>query len=304
MPVGTDQLRNEEGGMSNPSFGFKFERLRLPLSKLLPVRHLSEPDKKVTRYRSIVSSIREVGVIEPLMVYPQGGKDDAYLIMDGHLRYYALRELGITEVECLVSIEDESFTYNARINRLSPIQEHAMITRAVKNGVSVERIAAALDMDVTEIKSRLNLLRGIHEEVAELLKDQQVSPQVFRILKRVTAVRQIEIAELLVSANNFTKAYAEGLFMVTPKDQLIDPQKPKSKAISPEDLAKMEAEMAVLERDFKSIEDAYAENMLNFTVIRGYLKRLLENAKVVRFISTKHPDLFPEFERIAAVEGM
>jgi ParB-like chromosome segregation protein Spo0J len=72
--------------MSNPLFGFKFERLRLPLSKLLPVRHLSEPDKKVTRYRSIVSSIREVGVIEPLMVYPQGGKDDAYLIMDGHHR--------------------------------------------------------------------------------------------------------------------------------------------------------------------------------------------------------------------------
>ena len=62
--------------------------------------------------------------------------------------------------------------------------------------------------------------------------------------------------------------------------------------------------MEVLERDFKSIEDAYAENMLNFTVIRGYLKRLLENAKVARFISTKHPDLFPEFERMATADGI
>ena len=60
--------------------------------------------------------------------------------------------------------------------------------------------------------------------------------------------------------------------------------------------------MEVLERNFKSIEDAYAENMLNFTVIRGYLKRLLENAKVVRFISAKHQDLFPEFERIVATD--
>lgn len=60
----------------------------------------------------------------------------------------------------------------------------------------------------------------------------------------------------------------------------------------------------MLERDFKSIEDAYAENMLNFTVIRGFLKRLLENATVARFISTKHPDLFPEFERIALSEGI
>ena len=45
--------------------------------------------------------------------------------MDGHLRYYALKELGITEVDCIVSHEDESFTYNARINRVFPIQEHA-----------------------------------------------------------------------------------------------------------------------------------------------------------------------------------
>ena len=69
-----------------------------------------------------------------------------------------------------------------------------MITRAVKSGVAVERIAAALDMDVKEIKSRLNMLRGIHEEAVELLKDKQLSPAVFRILKRVTTVRQIEIA--------------------------------------------------------------------------------------------------------------
>jgi hypothetical protein len=237
-------------------------------------------------------------------VYPQSKKDETYLIMDGHLRFYALREIGIESVECLVSIDDESFTYNARINRLAPIQEHAMITSAVKNGVAVERIAAALDMDVKEIKSRLNMLRGIHEEAVELLKDKQVSPAVFRLLKRVSAVRQIEMAELMVGANNFTRGYAEGLFMVTSKDQLVDPQQPKVKSISAEDLAKMEAEMEVLERDFKSIEDAYAENMLNFTVIRGYLKRLLENAKVVRFISTKHRDLFPEFERIAAAEGV
>lgn len=290
--------------MNPAKLGFKFERITLHLSQLLPVRHLSDPDRKVVRYRSILSSIKEVGVIEPLMVYPQKGAAQQYLIMDGHLRFYALKELGIKEVECLISTDDESFTYNARISRLSPVQEHAMITRAVKHGVAVERIAAALDMDVKEIKARLNMLRGIHPEAIELLKAKQVSTSVFRILKRVSAVRQIEIAELLVSANNFTKSYAEGLFMGTPKDQLVDPQKPKTTTISPEEIARMEAEMESLERDFKSIEDGYAENMLNLTVIRGYVKRLLENSKVVRYISSKHQDLFPEFERIVAAESI
>lgn len=290
--------------MNKPKVGFEFERIKIPLSKLLPVRHLAAPEKKVTRYRSILSSIREVGIIEPLMVYPQKGKEGLYLLMDGHLRYYALKELGIYEVECLISTEDESFTYNARISRLAPVQEHTMITRAVKNGVSMDRIASALHMDVREIKSRLNMLRGIHEEAVDLLKEKQVSTPVFRILKRVKAVRQIEIAELMVSANNFTKGYAEGLFMGTSKDQLLDPDKPKTNTIAPEEIAKMEEEMELLERDFKAIEDGYAENMLNLTVIRGYVKRLLENGKVVRFLTSKHQDLFTEFERIASADSV
>ena len=289
--------------MSDAKFGFEFKRITLPLAKLLPVRQITEPEKKYKRYSSILSSIPLSGIIEPLMVFPQKGKSGMYLIMDGHLRYHALKALGIEEVECLISTEDESFTYNARISRLAPIQEHKMITRAVKNGVSVERIATALHKDVREIKSRLNLLRGIHEEAAELLKDKEVSIPVFWILRRVTSVRQIEIAELMVSANNFSRGYAEGLFMGTPKDQLVDPAKPKTKLISAEEIAKMEEEMEVLERDFKAIEDGYAENMLNLTVVRGYVKKLLSNAKVVRFLSTKYQDFSAEFERIAAIES-
>lgn len=288
--------------MSKPKVGFGFERLTLPVAKLLPVRHMADPERRVSRYRSIVSSIREVGVIEPLMVYPQKG--GTYLLMDGHLRFYALKELEIETVECLIATEDESFTYNARISRLAPIQEHAMINRAVKNGVAVERIALALDMDVREIKSRLNMLKGIHEEAVELLKEKQVSPPVFRILKRVKPVRQIEIAELMVSANNFTKGYAEGLFMGTSKDQLVDPSKPKTRALAPEEIAKMEEEMEALENDFKAVEESYAENMLNLTVIRVYLKRLMEDGKVVRFLGSKHPDLFTEFERVVATENL
>lgn len=290
--------------MSKAAVGFQFERHQLSVSQLLPVRHISDPEKRITRYRSIVSSIREVGVIEPLMVFPQKGQKESFLIMDGHLRFHALKELGIETVECLISTDDESFTYNARINRLSPIQEHAMVTRAVKNGVSVERIAASLDMDVREIKSRLTMLRGIHEETVELLKDKQISAAVFRVLRRVTPGRQIEMAELMSSANNFTKGYAEGLFMGTPKDQLADPEKPKTKTIAPEELAKMEAEMESLERDFKAVEEAYSENMLNLAVIRTYLKRLFENQKVVRFLSSKHQDLFPELQRIVAAESL
>jgi len=287
-----------------PLLGFEMRCITLPLSKILPVRSWKNPEKNIVRYKSIVTSIPEVGLIAPLMVYPKKGRDGTYLLMDGHLRYQALKELGIEKAECLVATEDESYTYNARINRLSPVQEHAMIVKAVKNGVPMERIASALNMKISAIRDRMNLVKGIHEDAVEILKNAQVTPGTFRILKRVTALRQIEMAEMMVQMNDFTASYAEGLFLVTHKDQLLHPEKPKSKALSPEEIARMEQEMENVEADFRTIEENYSENMLNLTVIRGYVKKLLENGKVVRFLSSNYQDVFSEFERTVASEGL
>jgi len=69
-----------------------------------------------------------------------------------------------------------------------------------------------------------------------------------------------------------------------------------------EEIAKMEQEMESLERDLKSVEQSYGENMLNLTCAHGYIKKLIDNAKVVRFLNANHPDIFAEFESIAATE--
>lgn len=109
----------------------------------------------------------------------------------------------------------------------------------------------------------------------------------------------------MVSANNFAAGYAEALIMGTPKDQLMNPTEPKKKTgLSAEDVARMEREMVSLERDFKAVEGAYAENNMNLTLARGYIKKLLDNARVVRFLTANHPDIFTEFEGIAAAEGL
>lgn len=289
--------------MNDPKIAFDRKKLLLSLEKILPVRNLKEPGATIVRYKTILTSIKEIGVIEPLVVYPQKGKGGCYLIMDGHLRYYALRELGIKEVECLISTEDESFTYNARISRLSPVQEHRMVVKAVNNGVPIERIASALNLNVADIRTRMNLLDGIHADAVELLKDKEISAPALRLLRHVTAVRQIEIAETLVNTNNYTKSYVEAL-LLTSKDHLVRPQKKLRPKTSPEDIARLEHEMEALQNDFKQIDESYAQNVLCLTVIRGYVKKLLENGKTVRFLSSKQGDILGEFERIAATESL
>lgn len=287
--------------MNQITLGFETRRIRLALANILPLRQVTNPLDNIRRYRTIRASIREVGLVEPLMVYPHKEEAGKYLLVDGHLRLFALKELQQTEAECLIATDDECFTYNARVSRLNPIAEHRMIMRAVNNGVSPDRIAAALNLTVQDVKASMTLLDGIHEEAAELLKDKSISPKAIRLLRKVTAIRQIEIADLMVSTNNFTAGYAEALVLGTPRDQLANPEEPKRKhGLSREEIAKMQEEMESLERDLKEVEAGYAENMLNLTLARGYIRKLLNNGKVVRFLNGNSPDILSEFESIAA----
>ena len=118
--------------MSDMKIGFEMRRVRIPLADILPVRQVKDPQSNIKRYRTIRDSIKVVGLIEPLSVYPQKGAAGKYLLLDGHLRHYALKDVGETEAECIVARDDESFTYNARVNRLNPIAEHKMIMKAVQ----------------------------------------------------------------------------------------------------------------------------------------------------------------------------
>ena len=54
--------------MSTPKIGFELEKISLPLERLLPVRQIKDTEKQFVRYRAILASIKEVGLIEPLAV--------------------------------------------------------------------------------------------------------------------------------------------------------------------------------------------------------------------------------------------
>jgi len=49
--------------------GFEFDAIKLPLTSIHPIRQLRPSDKAWGKYHAIISSIKEVGLIEPLVVY-------------------------------------------------------------------------------------------------------------------------------------------------------------------------------------------------------------------------------------------
>lgn len=285
--------------------GFDEKTVDLTFDQIAAVKIIQPATLKSTKYQQMLASIRAVGIIEPPVVYHDGKPRSKYILLDGHLRITALKELGETEVTCLVSTDDESFTYNKHVNRLSPVQEHKMVLRAVERGVPEDKIAEALNVDVKSIVRKRNLLEGICKEAADLLKDKMVAANAFPVLRRMHPLRQIDAATLMNDANTYTESFVQALLAATPQKQLADPSKPKKiKGLSDEEMARMEGETESLQREYQIIEENYGEDTMNLTLIQGYLRALLGNARIVRYLAQRRADFFAEFQKIADMTSL
>jgi ParB-like chromosome segregation protein Spo0J len=283
---------------------FRLEGLTLPLDRLVPTKVVRPEVKTSSIYRTVVASLREVAVVEPLMVFPAKGMGDKYMLLDGHMRLEALRELGRTEAPCLVAVDNESYTYNRQVSRLAPIQRNKMILRAIdEGGVREERLAAALNVSPRTIRDNRSQLTNICPEAIELLKDKPITEGALRALKKVKPMRQIEMAELMIAAGTYTTAYAEAVRFATPRDQLVNPPTPAEGARA-EDVAKLESEVRALERDFLLVEETHGKNLVNLTLARTYLRKLFDNAKVVRWLAQRHADVLSELQKIVEANSL
>lgn len=296
-------------GSENDKVKLAFERdaVILSLDRIIPLKTLRPGAKEGKKYGQIVSSVRAIGLVETPVVIPDKKRSGSYFLLDGHLRIEALRDLGINEVECLVSIDDEAYTYNKRVSRLAAVQEHRMIMRAVERGVPAERITEALGLDVVTIHRRFRLLDGICAEAVELLKDTSCPLKVFDLLRQMAPIRQVEAAELMIGQNNFSSMFAKALLIATPEKQLVDPRKRKPKgvnAVTSEQIARMERELVSLQSHVKSIEDSYGLDNLHLTVAKGYIAKLLANARVVRWLAQGRQEYLSEFQTIAEIESI
>jgi len=290
--------------MADPvKIAFERKILILPIADLLPTKALPAGVRETVKYRRIAASVAEVGLIEPLSIARQ--KDGSYLLLDGHMRLDALRFLGAAEVACVVADDDESFTYNKRVNRLATIQEHYMIVRALDRGVSEEKLARALNVDVKVIRQRRHLLAGITADVAELLKDKPVGHHAFQKLRKMKPIRQLEAAELMVSANNYTVNYAKALLATSKSEELHKPDElKKATGLSAEQMARLEREMASVSEDYKELEASYGDDMLVLVVASGFLERLLSKPEIESFLERRHPEFLENFRSIVQATSL
>jgi hypothetical protein len=283
-----------------PLIGFELETIRIPVSSIIPLKQFRAATKKTQKFLQIAASIRTVGVVEPLVVSPVKNRKSQYYLLDGLLRLEVLKEMGEQEVECLVSTDDEAYTYNKRISRLASVQEHKMVVLAMERWVPPEKLAAALNLEVVSIKRRFRLMAGVCREAEELLSDKPCPMLTFEIIKKMKPLRQVEVAELMIGQQNYSSQFARALLHATQAEQLVSPKtNARKKDVARDQILKLERELSSLQTKSMFAEETFGIDNLVLTVAKGYLAKLIGKPKVAAWLGKNTPEYLAEFRKIA-----
>ena len=147
--------------------------------RIVPVDHI-EPNPEQPRLvfeqaalDELTASIREHGVLQPILVRPLG--PNTYQIVAGERRWRASRQAGLETIPALIEeIDDDTaleiaIIENLQREDLSPLDEAAMYDRMVhEHGYSIRKLADKLGKDKGYLENRLRLADA-PEDVRELV---------------------------------------------------------------------------------------------------------------------------------------
>jgi len=277
--------------------GFLPNCMEIAVDRLHSLKKLPSDLRSTSKYLQVLASIRKIGLVEPPAVVPDERREGNFFVVDGHVRLEALKDLGIETVECLIAAADDTYTYNRHVCRLTTIQEHRMIVKAANAGVPVELIAASLGLSEATIRQNFRMLAGICPEVVQKLADKPCPASIFRVLRQMEPLRQMEVADLMVLQGNYSHSFASATLAATASAQRIAAAKTAPATF--ESIVKLEKELGALQQQNRQVEDTYGTDVLKLTVIKSYLKSLLTKAKIVRWLASNRPEYLREFQAIA-----
>jgi ParB family chromosome partitioning protein len=137
------------------------------IGRMVPVEQIrpnpEQPRKALGDLRELSDSIRQKGVLEPLLVrfVP---REDCYYIISGERRYHAARAAGLREVPCIEKSADEAETLE--ISLIENIQRKDLTPFEEAEGLN--RLAEQFDYSHEELAKKLGKARSSVSETLSL----------------------------------------------------------------------------------------------------------------------------------------
>jgi len=150
------------------------------IGRMIPVEQVrpnpDQPRKAIGDLRELTDSVREKGVLEPLLVrfVP---REDCYYIISGERRYHAARAAGLREVPCIEKTADDAETLeiglieNIQRKDLTAFEEadglHRLATQFEYTHEDVARKIGRARSSVTETLSLRNIPEALRRKCIE-----------------------------------------------------------------------------------------------------------------------------------------
>lgn len=188
----------------NGNMATDFNILQIPIENIRPDQN--QPRKRLGDLSGLVESIRENGIIQPIIVTEDG--KDRYVIVAGERRYTAAKEIGLKTIPAIVrAFEEEKarkalqLIENIQRQELEPldeanalyelIQNHGMTQKqlAKKLGISPAAVNQALrmrslpDVILNDVPSSPNVTKSLLLEIAKI-DDKKKQLQLWQQLKQ------------------------------------------------------------------------------------------------------------------------
>jgi ParB family chromosome partitioning protein len=148
-----------------------------PIGRLVPIEDIepnpNQPRQAPGDLSELIASIREKGILEPILVRPAGSR---FQIIAGERRYRAALEVGLAEIPCVVREASDAETMeialieNLQRKDLSPFEEaDGLKTLADTYGYTHEKMAERIGKSRSSLTETLSLT-AMPDEVRELCR--------------------------------------------------------------------------------------------------------------------------------------
>jgi ParB family transcriptional regulator, chromosome partitioning protein len=179
---------------------------RIPVDRVEPNPSQPRMTFDEAALAELAASVKEHGVLQPVLVRPHPTDPHRYQIVAGERRWRASRAAGLHEIPALIEQLDDdtaleiALIENLQREDLSPLEEAVMYDRMVSDhGYSVRRLAQKIGKDKGYVENRLRLADAPTEikQLVSLRKD--TVSHAYELLKVEDPRRRRRLAEQVAS---------------------------------------------------------------------------------------------------------
>ena len=175
---------------------------KLPLSQLTPAPYNPRAELKPgdTAYEKLKRSIETFGYVEPIIFNERSG-----MVVGGHQRLSVLRDMGVTEVECvIVDLDDnDEKALNVALNKISGEWDMDKLTDLLADLEDSDYDETLTGFDFAEIESMLYETDDSEYEDIDEIKDSSTGSSFLTIDKTKIPLTDKEKEEFLQRLNDY-----------------------------------------------------------------------------------------------------